>query len=96
MTTRLVEIGGRRIASLMWASANRDEAVFGDPDEFRLDCGSAQSAQRVRKPNERKQFACAMLRGAWCQLQGFLGHFRNLPWVYARLRRRTLIWIIFE
>ena len=21
----------------MWASANRDEAVFGDPDEFRLD-----------------------------------------------------------
>lgn len=23
--------------TLMWASANRDEAVFGDPDEFRLD-----------------------------------------------------------
>ena len=21
----------------MWASANRDESVFGDPDEFRLD-----------------------------------------------------------
>jgi len=21
----------------MWASANRDEAEFGDPDEFRLD-----------------------------------------------------------
>jgi cytochrome P450 len=35
-----VEIGGTRFApgdrlSLMWASANRDEAVFGDPDEFR-------------------------------------------------------------
>ena len=27
---------GERI-SLIWASANRDEAVFGDPDEFRLD-----------------------------------------------------------
>lgn len=40
--TRAVEIGGRRIAAgeritIMWASANRDEAVFGDPDEFRLD-----------------------------------------------------------
>jgi cytochrome P450 len=37
-----VEIGGRGIAAgeritLIWASANRDEAVFGDPDEFRLD-----------------------------------------------------------
>jgi cytochrome P450 len=37
-----VEAGGRRIAAgervtLLWASANRDEAVFGDPDEFRLD-----------------------------------------------------------
>jgi len=35
-----VEIGGTRFApgdrlSLIWASANRDEAVFGDPDEFR-------------------------------------------------------------
>ena len=35
-----VEIGGTRFApggrlSLLWASANRDEAVFGDPDEFR-------------------------------------------------------------
>jgi cytochrome P450 len=34
-----VEIGGTRFApgdqlSLMWASANRDEAVFGDPDDF--------------------------------------------------------------
>ena len=42
VTTRPVEIGGRKIAAgeritLMWASANRDEAVFGDPDEFRLD-----------------------------------------------------------
>ena len=27
---------GTRIAAL-WASANRDESVFGDPDEFRLD-----------------------------------------------------------
>ncbi|MEO6958910.1 MAG: cytochrome P450 [Burkholderiaceae bacterium] len=27
---------GERIA-IIWASANRDEAVFGDPDEFRLD-----------------------------------------------------------
>lgn len=35
-------LGGREIAAgervtLMWASANRDEAVFGDPDAFRLD-----------------------------------------------------------
>lgn len=42
VTTRAVEIGGRRIAAgeritLMWASANRDEAVFGDPDQCRLD-----------------------------------------------------------
>lgn len=42
VTTRSVEIGGRRIAAgervtLMWASANRDEAIFGDPDEVRLD-----------------------------------------------------------
>jgi cytochrome P450 len=42
VTTRPVEIGGRRIAAgervtLIWASANRDEAVFGNPDEFRLD-----------------------------------------------------------
>ncbi|MBN8955161.1 MAG: cytochrome P450 [Rhizobiales bacterium] len=42
LTTRPVEIGGRRIATgeritLIWASANRDEGVFGDPDEFRLD-----------------------------------------------------------
>ncbi|MGN6094608.1 MAG: cytochrome P450 [Bosea sp. (in: a-proteobacteria)] len=42
VTTRTVEIGGRKIAAgeritLMWASANRDEAIFGDPDEVRLD-----------------------------------------------------------
>ncbi|MCC6264366.1 MAG: cytochrome P450 [Bryobacterales bacterium] len=41
-TTAAVEIGGRCIEagagiSLNWASANRDESVFGDPDEFRLD-----------------------------------------------------------
>lgn len=39
---RDVELGGRRIAagervSLMWISANRDEAVFDDPAEVRLD-----------------------------------------------------------
>jgi len=37
-----VEIGGTRFApgdrlSLLWASANRDEVVFGDPDDFRPD-----------------------------------------------------------
>jgi cytochrome P450 len=42
VTTRPVEIGGRRIGAgepitLHWVSANRDDAVFGDPDEFRLD-----------------------------------------------------------
>lgn len=41
-TTQAVEIADRRIeagerVTLLWASANRDEAVFGDPDEFRLD-----------------------------------------------------------
>lgn len=41
-TTRPVEIGGREIPAgervmVLWASANRDESVFGDPDEFRLD-----------------------------------------------------------
>jgi cytochrome P450 len=39
---RPVNIGGAAIApgerlTLMWASANRDESVFGDPDQFRLD-----------------------------------------------------------
>lgn len=42
ITTRAVEISGQHLpagarVTLMWASANRDEAVFGDPDEFRLD-----------------------------------------------------------
>ena len=37
-----VKLGDKEIAAgerltLIWASANRDEAVFGDPDEFRLD-----------------------------------------------------------
>ncbi|MEP1217063.1 MAG: cytochrome P450 [Marinobacter sp.] len=39
ITTREVEIGGRAIpagekVTVMWASANRDERVFGDPDAF--------------------------------------------------------------
>lgn len=42
ITTKSVNLGGRELnagerLSLIWASANRDEAVFGDPDEFRLD-----------------------------------------------------------
>lgn len=42
ITTAAVELGSHRLAAgervtLMWASANRDEAVFGDPNEFRLD-----------------------------------------------------------
>lgn len=37
-----VEIGGRRLEAgerltILWGSVNRDEAVFGDPDEVRLD-----------------------------------------------------------
>ncbi len=39
VTTCPVEIGGRKLdagerLTLIWASANRDEAVFGDPDRF--------------------------------------------------------------
>lgn len=39
---RPVEIGGTSFTpgdrlSILWASANRDESVFGDPDEFRVD-----------------------------------------------------------
>lgn len=39
ITTRELEIGGRTIPAgekitLLWASANRDEKVFGDPDAF--------------------------------------------------------------
>ena len=42
VTTCPVTVGRRDLAAgervtLLWASANRDEAVFGDPDEFRLD-----------------------------------------------------------
>ncbi len=42
VTTREVELGGRQIEAgerltLLWASANRDEQVFGDPDAFHLD-----------------------------------------------------------
>ena len=42
VTTQPVEVGGQLIGAgervtVLWASANRDEAVFGDPDEFRLD-----------------------------------------------------------
>lgn len=42
VTTKDVELGGRELPAgtriaVLWASANRDEAVFGDPDEFRLD-----------------------------------------------------------
>lgn len=42
VTTRPVELGGRTLDSgepvtVIWASANRDEAVFGNPDELRLD-----------------------------------------------------------
>lgn len=36
---RRIEVGER--ISLIWAAANRDEAVFGDPDEFRLDRDAA-------------------------------------------------------
>lgn len=41
-TTQPVQIAGRQIpagerVTIMWASANRDENRFGDPDEFRLD-----------------------------------------------------------
>ena len=42
VTQREVQVGGRRLPAgerltVLWASANRDEEVFGDPDEFRLD-----------------------------------------------------------
>lgn len=42
VTTRSVEVGGQVIGAgervtVLWASANRDEATFGNPDEFRLD-----------------------------------------------------------
>lgn len=42
IATRAVQYRGRRIEAgeritLIWASANRDESVFGNPDELRLD-----------------------------------------------------------
>lgn len=42
ITRKPVQLSGRTLPAgeritLMWASANRDEAVFGDPDEFRRD-----------------------------------------------------------
>lgn len=42
VTTRATNVGSQQLdagerLTLLWASANRDEAVFGDPDEFRLD-----------------------------------------------------------
>lgn len=42
VTTRPVAVGGVQLQAgdrltLIWASANRDESVFGNPDEFRLD-----------------------------------------------------------
>jgi cytochrome P450 len=48
LATAPVEISGRKIAvgervTLMWASANRDESVFGNPDEFRFDRDLAQN-----------------------------------------------------
>ncbi|HCN90020.1 MAG TPA: cytochrome P450 [Oxalobacteraceae bacterium] len=48
VTTAPVDIGGRALPAgaritLIWASANRDEAVFGDPDEFRLDRDPAKN-----------------------------------------------------
>jgi cytochrome P450 len=48
ITTRPVEVNGQPLPAgaritLMWASANRDEAVFGDPDEFRLDRAPADN-----------------------------------------------------
>ncbi len=48
VSTRPVTIGGRELAageriSIIWASANRDETIFGDPDEVRLDRDPAQN-----------------------------------------------------
>lgn len=42
IASKSVQLGDRHIQAgdritLLWASANRDEQVFGDPDEFRLD-----------------------------------------------------------
>ncbi|NYT86504.1 cytochrome P450 [Pollutimonas harenae] len=46
IATRPVALGGRHLEagdriSILWASANRDETVFGDPDEFHPDRDSS-------------------------------------------------------
>ena len=48
IATEPAQIGGQALMAgdritLMWASANRDEAVFGDPDGFRLDRDPSQN-----------------------------------------------------
>ncbi|MGH9680320.1 MAG: cytochrome P450 [Candidatus Acidiferrales bacterium] len=48
ITTQETEVAGLRLSpgarvTLMWASANRDEREFGDPDEFRLDRDPAKN-----------------------------------------------------
>ena len=47
-TTRAVTVAGQEIPAderimVLWASANRDEEVFGNPDEFRLDRDPSQN-----------------------------------------------------
>jgi cytochrome P450 len=47
-TLKAVKIGGREIAAgeritVIWASVNRDESVFGDPDELRPDRPGSQN-----------------------------------------------------
>lgn len=46
--TRDVELGGRQVTAgervtVIWASANRDEAVFGDPDEYQPEHNAAEN-----------------------------------------------------
>jgi len=48
VTARPVEVAGQRLGAgervtLIWASANRDEAVFGDPDAFDPDRNAARN-----------------------------------------------------
>ena len=48
VTTREVELGGRTIAAgervnVNWASANRDEAQFGDPDDYQPERNAADN-----------------------------------------------------
>lgn len=48
VTTRAVELGGKKIGknervTLNWISANRDEAVFEEPDKFRFDRNPAKN-----------------------------------------------------